>query len=164
MRHLPVSLLCLAVLASACDATSTIPTAPTPVTPRPPAPSPPPAVPRDAVAVDIGLGEVVRSRVTHDDPLCDPAWAHRCRYYRLTAPTSGLLNVAMTWNRQALDPYPLDVDVVDELGNTYFPSVGPGTQRNVWLSVAPGRRYVIGIWSFTSPPEEFELRSSIQPR
>jgi hypothetical protein len=165
MRHLPVSLLCLAVLVSACDAVSTFPTSPGPVTPQPSAPPPPPpAVPRSEVAVDIALGEVVRSHVTVDDSLCDPAWPHRCRYYRLTAPTSGLLNVVMAWTPQQLDPYPLDIDAVDEQGRGYLPTVGPGHQRQLWVDATAGSTYFIGIWSFFLPGEEFELRTSIQPR
>jgi hypothetical protein len=163
MRHLPVSVLCVAVLASGCDSNS-FPTAPSPVTPRPAAPSLPPAIPRADVATDIALGEVVRGRVADDDPLCEPAWPHRCRYYRLTAPTSGVLNVAMAWGPQVLDPYPLDIDAVDEQRRMYFPSVGPGNQRQLWIAVTAGSTYLIGIWSFVWPAEEFELRTSIQPR
>ena len=164
MRHLPISLLCLAVLASGCDAVSTFPTSPGAVTPQPSAPPPPPPpVSRSEVAVDIALGQVVRSHVTDDDPLCDPAWPYRCRYYRLIAPTSGVLNVSIAWSPQARDPYPLDIGVVEERGLEYFPLVGPDTQRQVSLRVTAGRTYVIEIWSFLSPPEEFELRTAIQP-
>jgi len=166
MQHIPVSLLCLAVLASGCDGVTSLPTAPGPVTPQPsaPSPSPSPAVPRSQVAVDIALGDVVRSHVTDDDPLCDPSWPHRCRYYRLTPPTSGVLNVTIAWSPQVLDPYPLDVDVVDEQGRMYFPSVGPGHQRQMSMAVTAGSTYFIGIWSFVWPGEEFELRTAIQPQ
>ena len=161
MRHLPISLLFLAVLASGCDATTTIPTAPDAVTPLPPASPPPPAVRRSDVAVDIALGEVVRSRVTENDPLCGEPWPHRCRIYRVTAPTSGLLKASMTWSPQVRDPYPLDIGVVDERGLESFPHVISGTQREVWVRVTAGSSYFIEIWSFLSPPEEFELRAAM---
>ena len=163
MRHLPVTLLCLAVLASGCDAVSSFPTSPGPVTPPASAAPAPPTVPRSEVAVDIALGEVVRSHVTDDDPLCDPAWPHRCRHYRLIAPTSGVLNVVMAWSPKARDPYPLDIGVVEVGGLEHFPSVGPGTQRQVSVRVTAGRTYFIDIWSFLRPPEEFELGTAIRP-
>ena len=162
MRHLPVSLLCLAVFASGCDS-NTFPTAPGPVTPSRSAPSPPsPAVPRDAV--DLALGGVVRSRVTEGDPLCgSQPYQFHCRRYRLTIPASGILVVVMAWGAEVLNPYPLDIGVLDERGFEYPPSVGPGPQRRVEFRVSAAGTYVVEIWSFLTPHEDFELRTAFHP-
>lgn len=101
--------------------------------------------------------------MTQNDPLCDAGWPHRCRHYRLTAPAAGVLKVTMTWSSQVADPYPLDIGVVDPLGRTYYPSVGPGAQRQVSVQVSAGTTYVIEIWSSLSPGEEFELHTAIEP-
>jgi hypothetical protein len=161
MRHIPVSLLCLAVLASGCDS-NTFPTAPGPVTSS--AASPPPVGPRADAATSIVLGEMIRSRVTEGDPLCGaPPYQFRCRRYRVTIPASGIFVAVMAWGAEVLNPYPLDIGVLDERGFEYVPSVGPGPQRRVEFRVSAGSTYVIEIWSFLTPHEDFELRTAFHP-
>jgi hypothetical protein len=109
-------------------------------------------------AATLALGEVVKSHVTVNDPLCDPGWPHRCRYYRLTAPADGVLEVTVRWSSRQPDPYPLDIDLISRFGRMGLPvAVGPGPQRRMILSVKTGDTYAIEIWSFLSPAEAFEL-------
>ena len=111
----------------------------------------------------IDLGDVVSSRVTADDPLCSPGLSYRCRYYRLTAPSSGVLTVTMTWNPQIADPYPLDIEVIDPDGRITL-TTAAGAQRRVSLPVSEGATYVIEIWASAVPGEPFGVNIAIVPR
>ena len=162
MGHLRFAAVSFAMLALGCDGgTSVLPTGPSQLPPRATTPTPGPLVPTNAAT--IAVGEVVNSHVTMDDPLCDPGWPHRCRYYRLTAPVDGVVDVTMRWSSQQPDPYPLDIDIISVLGRMGPPvAVGPGPQRRVTLRVKAGDAYAIEIWSFLSPAEAFELSTALQ--
>ena len=134
----------------------------TPVSPRPPA-----VLDRqldDATRLEIG--ETVQGQITTSDPLCDPtsAYAHRCRYFKVTAPHAGLLHVTLRWGSSSRDPYPLDIAVYTLTGGEWLPAVGPGTQRRVDVVVESGGTALVEVWSFLTPGEPFELTSSLEPR
>lgn len=151
--------ICFAMLALGCsDGRSLLPTGPSslPTTALPGLPGP-------TNAITIVAVEVVNDRVRSDDPLCDPEWPHRCRYYQLKAAVDGVLDVSLKWSSHQLDPYPLDIDVIGvhgRIGPT--PAIGPGNQRRVSLPVRAGDTYAIEIWSFLSPGEVFDLSATIR--
>ena len=163
MGHVRLTAVFLAMLALGCDGGRSVwPTVPSQLPPATTTPTPPPGPMVPPNAATIAVGDVVKSLVTVDDPLCDPGWAHRCRYYRLTVPADGILDVTITWSSQQPDPYPLDIDVISALGRSGPPAaVGPGPQRRVTLSVKSGDMYTIQIWSFLSPAEAFELSTTL---
>jgi len=136
-----------------------IPT-PSPVSPRPP------AVPDGRLddATPLEIGETVQGQTNEGDPQCDPAWPHRCRYFKVTAPQPGLLHVTVRWGPSSRDPYPLDIAVYGPNGGAQLPVVGPGTQRRVDVVVDSGGTYLVEVWSFLTPGEPFELTSSLEPR
>jgi hypothetical protein len=164
MGHLRLSVVTFAMVALGCDgARSVLPTAPGELDPRATTPAAAPVVPTNAATIVIG--EVVNSKVTMDDPLCDPRWPHRCRYYRLTAPADGFLEVTMRWSVEQPDPYPLDIDIISAFGRMGLPpDVGPGPQRRVAPRVKAGDTYTIEISSFLSPGEAFELTTALLGR
>jgi hypothetical protein len=115
-----------------------------------------------AFAERIDIGEVVRSRATAEDPLCDPGWPYRCRYYGVTVPSSGWLRVTIGWNPELPGEYPLDMGIIDEQGREWVSTPGQPAQRSVAVLAAAGTTYVIEVWSFWSPPADFELKTSLQ--
>jgi hypothetical protein len=165
MRYVRFSVVCFSMLALGCDGSrrSLLPTRPSELPPTATTPTSPQA-PRvlTVAATTVAVGEVVNSRVTPDDPLCDPGWPHRCRYYRLTIAEDGVLDVAMGWSPQQPDPYPLDIDVLGSFGPVSPTQVGPGPRRRVGVRVKAGDTCLIEIWSFLTPGEEFELTTSLQ--
>ena len=131
-----------------------------------PTPPPTPNVTRHpglAGATPLAIGETVRRQASASDPLCDPEWPHRCVYFKLTASHNGTLRVTMSWSAAQRDPYPLDIGVLGPEG-TWFPTEGPGPQRQVAGPVMAGTTYLVEVWSFLTPPEAFELTASIEPR
>lgn len=116
--------------------------------------------------VPIAIGEVVSSRVTPEDALCDPKWPHRCRHYQLIASADGILEVVMTCPKLAQE-YVVDIGVIDPMGGMWISREAQlfalGPQRSVKLRVTAGATYVIEIWSLDAPGETFELKTSLQP-
>lgn len=45
----------------------------------------------------IAAGDVISQRVTLQDPVCHPAYPHRCQFYRYVASRDGVFEVAMAW-------------------------------------------------------------------
>jgi hypothetical protein len=156
MRRLHSVVICFALAAMGCDSTFIPPTAPTPNPPAAPTPTP---VPQPRFEQRLEIGEVIKTRVTREDPLCSEGWPYRCRYYGLTPATNGLLNITMTWQNGGV--YPLDFGVYDAQGRSWDAVADAGLRRSVTLPVTAGATYVIEIWSFLEPGEEFELGSSI---
>jgi hypothetical protein len=164
MEMLRFSVFSFALLALGCDGgSSVVPTGPSPSAPPASTPGPSRALVLPPNAASIAVGEVVKGQVTGEDPLCDPGWPHRCRYYRLVAPAHGTLNVTIKWSAQQVDPYPLDLDVINaslRIGSA--PAIGPGPQRRTSVRVKAGDAYAIEVWSFLSPGEVFELSTTLQ--
>ena len=136
-------------------------TGPTP-SPAPPTPLVP--HPRVSDASPLEIGETVHGQTIASDPLCDPAWPHHCRYFKITSAHTGLLHVTLRWSISSRDPYPLDIAVYAPNGGEWLPVVGPGTQRRVDVVVDSGGTYLVEVWSFLTPGEPFELTSSLEPR
>lgn len=154
----------LALAAAGCeDSKQALVLGPTPPAGTPALP-PPVAHPRLADAHLIAIGETVRGQVTGDDPLCDPTWAPRCRYFKLTAPGAATLRVMLRWSAGQLDPYPLDIEVHGPNRSWGGAVAGPGAQRYVDVAVEAGATYLIEVFSFLGPAEPFELTTSIEPR
>lgn len=159
MRRLHLVMVCLAFMTVGCErsqplAPTTLPT-PGPVPPVRPV-LPPPFEQR------LEIDEVIKTRITADDGWCGDQFPYHCRHYGLTAKTSGVLQVTMTW--WGGGEYPLDLGVIDSLGREWPALAGPGRRRDVVLPVVAGETYVIEIWSFLFPGEEFELRSAFEAR
>ena len=153
---------CASLLAIGCDGESTFPSSPSSTSSPPPGPAPASSLNQQPTGgVLIVLEEAVTARVTQDDPLCGGPYLYRCRYFRLAASRNGHLTVTMRWDSQVADPYPLDIGVIDPFGRMAFPTIGPGTQRQVSLPVSAGSTYVIEIWSAAAPGEQFELYAAI---
>jgi hypothetical protein len=167
MHAVWIVIVCLVAAAVGCGG-SDVPSptaAPSVLPPRPIAPPPSAIVPVPAGGIPIGVGEVVVSRVMPEDPLCDPAWPYRCRYFRVTAPTDGLMEVIMRCPVLAVR-YVVDLGVIDTEGRAWFgqPQFVLGPQRSVTLRVAAGATYFVEIWSVDAPGEEFEVRTSIRAK
>lgn len=171
MRSL-IGLVCSALFVTACDDGAVLhPSAPSPSSTRSilsPSIRPISAPHQNAhwrvpsVFETMSVTDAILSRVTADDPACDPAWPFHCQYFRLTAPSDGLFEVVMKWSSLAASSYPLDIDVSDSDGWTWDCLAGPGTQRSVKLRVEAGKTYWVSVWSFEAPGEEFELSFSLQ--
>lgn len=156
MRTLSRSVLCLGLLAIACGdglrweplpAPSQIPPPPSGTDP----PSPFPGSPFSERYTPITVGQVVTGRVAADDPRCvgDPAF--QCQYFRITAPSDGLLAVALT-----------------AAGGNVDLSVTNSAMQEWWAPIArvpvtAGATYQITLWEYEEPGVQFELRSSLQP-
>ena len=167
MRNVGSIMVLVAVAAAGCESPQrALLLGPTPLASTPPPVPPPPlpvAHPRLGDAVAIAIGETLRSQTTADDPLCAPEQPHRCRYFKVTAPSGGSLRVTMRWSAAQPDPYPLDIGVYGPTGE-WFAVVGPGAQRYVEVLADAGATYLIEIWSFLTPAEPFELTSSLVSR
>jgi hypothetical protein len=66
----------------------------------------------------------------------------------------------MRWSSELQEPYPLDIGLIAP-NDGLIPEVGPGTQRRLSFGVVVGGTYVIEIWSFLDPGEEFELTTAL---
>ena len=164
MEMLRFSVFSFALLALGCDGgSSVVPTGPSQSGPPASTPGPSRALVVPPNAASITVGEVVKGQVTGEDPLCDPGWPHRCRYYRLVAPADGTLTVTIKWSAQQVDPYPLDLDVVSaslRIGSAT--AIEPASQRRTSVRIKAGETYAIEVWSFLSPGEPFELSTALQ--
>ena len=139
MKQLGYLVVCLSLAALGCDRLPEAPTAPTPSPALPPPPVPPepaPVDPQPPGGEPIEVGETVVTRLTAEDHVCDAARTFRCRHYRLRAPASGRLIVAMSWAEHVQDPYPLDFGVIGPMGETVFSYSYLARSRRAELSVA----------------------------
>ena len=159
MRPPAAFVLALGLGMTGCgDGRVPLPTAPTT---RPEAPLPPPTGTPRTFSQRIEVGDIVEGVLTAHDPLCDPGWPYRCRYYGLTVPSTGTLLVTIAWNPEISDPYPLDMGVTDERGREWASAANRRGDRIVAIPVTEGATYVIEVWSFRSPDEPFQLRTSL---
>jgi hypothetical protein len=152
MQHLFASLVCLSLMLTACSGVP--PTAPS----RPPPPAPPtpvPTPPRSPVPfvdryTEITVGAVVQSVVQADDPLCaeEPLWP--CKYFRITPPRDGTLEVELTHTGGNLDLSFYDIYG----GRWWYP---------IRVPVKAGATYQIAIWEYEYPGLAFVLRTSLEP-
>ena len=166
MRQASCWILGLAWCVSGCDTTAVSPSAPTVTAVPPPIVSTAPHsyVNRNWHLPDvfspIAVGDVISQRVTPQDPVCHPAYAYRCQFYRYAASRDGLFEVAMAW--KTLRDYPLDIDVTDPDGMTWDVTFIALNERRVQLRVKAGSVYWVGIWSAEAPGEPFVLTASLQ--
>src|SRR5262245_12282053 len=150
MRHLIGSAGCLTLmLAVACGTPP--PSAPTPL-PTPPVPAPvPPRSPYPFVDryTAIEVGSTVHGVVMADDPLCadEPLWP--CKYFRVTPPHDGMLDVTLTHTGGNLD-----VSFYDRYGGRWWLPIS--------VRVKGGDTYQIAIWEYEYPGLEFELRTTLR--
>ncbi|MGH9331500.1 MAG: hypothetical protein ACRD09_13750 [Vicinamibacterales bacterium] len=94
---------------------------------------------------------MITGRVAADDPRCVGDEGYQCQYFRLTAPSDGLLAVVLTTS-----------------GGNVDLSVSNSALEQWWLPiervpVKAGATYQITLWEYERPGVEFELRSSLQP-
>ena len=108
----------------------------------------------------ITAGDVISQRVTLQDPICHPAYPHRCQFYRYAPSRDGLFEVAMAW--KSLQDSPLDIDVTDPDARTWDVTFIGRNERRVQLRVKEGSVYWVSIWSADAPGEPFVLTASLQ--
>jgi hypothetical protein len=155
MRQASCWILCLAWFVSGCDSGAVVPSAPIPTTAPPTIVSMAPHSYRNLnwhlpeVFGSIAAGDVISQRVTPQDPICHPAYPHRCQFYRYVASRDVLFEVAMAW--KSLQDYPLDIDVTDPDGMTWDVTFIARSERRVQLRVKAGSVYWVGIWSAEAP-------------
>ena len=155
--------LLVLVAVAACDNLSQSrhfvnPTAPTPTVYVPP----PPVAFAPLQYTAIQIGEVVRERIT-DPPECVDFLGWPCRYFSVTAPTSGKLEVALTFaidtNRnQGVD---LTVRAADGTGGQTWAQFFAREEARVVAPVVAGKQYYITMW-YTYAGMEFSLNTSVQ--
>jgi hypothetical protein len=136
------------------------PTANVPLPAPSPVPAPAPARPPVSFPL-ITVGEVVRFQFTNDDWACAGATG-RCRSYNITAPSDGLMSVAVTSTSA-------DTSFLGSLEMYVVPGaddweVGPGPQIGARVAVRAGLVYEIRMFSSTVPSTELELRTALSPR
>ena len=160
-------ILCLAWFVSGCDTGAVLPSAPTVTTVSSPIVS---TLPHSYYNVNfhmpdvfgsIAAGDVISQRVTSQDPVCHPAYPHRCQFYRYVASRDGVFEVAMAW--KSFQTYPLDIDVTDPDTMTWDVTFVAANERRVQLRVKAGNVYWVSIWSADAPGEPFVLTASLQP-
>jgi len=135
------------------------PTAPTP-TPTAPAPGPAPAPPPVNFR-SITVGEVVRFQFTTDGWACGRT-SGRCLSYNLTAPSDGLMSVAITSTSD-------DTTFLRTLELYVVPGaddweVGPGPQIGARVAVRAGSIYEIRMYTEPVASVELELRTTLTLR
>lgn len=158
MRTLARLAVCLGLLAAACGEGGQVPTQPAAI---PPLPVPPFAF--QPQFTEIALGEVVNRRVTADAPECSPFDPWPCQHFRLTAPSDGNLEVAMTYSVQTQPYQALDLSLVNSVGSQVWGSAGTVfPELRLIASVRTGAVYQITVW-YTYPGVEFQIRTSLQP-
>jgi hypothetical protein len=172
MRINYLAIVLLASVAYGCGGGSrglvTAPSAiapPPPIVPTEPRMSPPFNYPRQTeLGTAIALGTTTSSGVTADDPICPDSGAvpYRCQYFRLAVPETGVLDVTIRWSTAQRDPYPLDMGVIGPSGAGWVSEFSNGPYRIARGQVSGGNTYVIEVWSFLTPPEPFELTTSIR--
>ena len=154
MRQVGPALVCVGLLATACDRAPVQPTLPP--TPLPSVSVPAPGPFADQYS-DIKIGETISRRVTADTPNClhYPQWS--CLYFRFTPETDGNVEVALS--SPAPVP-PVDMSVNDASGREWWSDLM--THRLVVnIVVRAGTTYQIAIW-YVSPGVEFELGCTLR--
>ena len=152
MGKLSASVACVALFLAGCgsDSGTRTPLGPSQATPAP-------ATPRNPFAetyTQITVGEVVSRRVATTDPACE-AW--HCQHFRLTAPTTGRLEVVMTYSTGNLD-----ISVTDSEGRESWDPAPVGGLVRVSAMVTAGVTYQMTVWEYEFPGVEYELRTTLQ--
>ena len=119
------------------------------------APPPPSFPPFSERYSQIVAGQMVSRSVTADDPPCAEYPEFRCQYFRITPPSDGRLDVAMTSTLGAVRQ-PLDLSMRAS-------RQGPEEWWHpISASVRAGSTYQLTVW-YGTPGVEFQLRSSLSP-
>lgn len=116
-------------------------------------------------AVGITVGEVVRGRVTREDPVCFPQWDSQapCQRFLLTAPGDGTLDFVLTWAEPDDGVDRLDLVIVSPGGAWVAGVIGTSEER-VSLRVTGGLTYEVRIifdrrsWD----AQDFELTTALR--
>jgi hypothetical protein len=109
----------------------------------------------------ITVGEVVRFQIATDDWACAGSLG-RCRSYNITAPSDGLMSIAITSTFDATSFLgSLELYVVPGADDW---EVGPGSRIGARVAVRAGSIYEIRIFSAVVPSVELELRTTLVPR
>lgn len=154
MRTFFTSVVCFGLLvACGCGTQQRFPTSIT-------APTVPTVVPALPIAFAerftvMTVDEMVRSRVTTDDPPCVDFPEFRCQYFRLTAPRDGIVDVIIT-TTHAVSSQLQDISIRDSQGADIWGPVG----GRVSIRIKAGEVYQVTVW-YAAPGVEFELRSSL---
>jgi hypothetical protein len=136
----------------------------TPVAPTPVSATPIPA-PVAAEFIAIEVNEVVR-RTAINPPLCvgEPAWP--CQYFRITAPSTGYLEISLIFDSSTQGKQGVDISARDLLAgggiDPYWAEFGNSTQTRLMLPMTAGRTYQITLW-YTYEKLQYELRASLKP-
>ena len=174
----------LALVTAACDAgvTTTAPTSTPSVRPAPAAgaadgplngPAPPTPTgfgtwPISDRYTPLAVGETIIGRITAEDARCVVDFGEHCRYYRVTSPATGLLEIVLKSDGMETSyvSAPLDLyitNVTDLPGFGWDPVFGPGPQMRVSALVKTGESYQVTVWSSKVPGVNFEIRASVWP-
>lgn len=88
-----------------------------------------------------------------------------CQYFRITAPSTGTLEVLLTFDSstqglQGVDISARDLPAVGGI-DPYWAEFGNSTQTRLTLSVTAGQTYQIALW-YTYEKLQYELRTSMK--
>jgi hypothetical protein len=111
------------------------------------------------------LGQIVRSEIGTADILCDSPDFY-CRYYRVTVPQDGTLDVGMTHTPgriYSLPQAPIDMWITLPYGRRLWMEGyrGPNVVAYAHAPVAAGETLEIGVVSYEVPGVTFELTFSL---
>jgi hypothetical protein len=155
-------------LAPSASTPAPAPAPPPPAPAPPPAFAPPPPLPREFPPFDItsiAVGDVI-SRTNGEAPEClgEPSWP--CLYFRVVAPGTGTLEVALSYawgtqGNQGVDVTLREAGKSGELWAQSYSPTGPRWHTTLTAPVIAGRTYDITLW-YTFPNLEYELRTSLR--
>ena len=152
----------LAATSSACDegvplgrsAPSTFPSQPRTL----------PVVPFYERAIVVEAGDVMRGQVGNADVPCD--FGYYCKFYLLTVPRDGTLEVGMIHAPGALfsPPFaPIDMWIQNDVGHKFWmDGKGPDIEAFARVgTVRSGQQYQVGIVSYELPGVTYQLRFEV---
>ncbi len=153
----------LAVCAIACDGASV---------PSPTAPTQPPTLvatgpllPFVERYATVTVGDIVRTQVAADDVLCYPPFY--CKYFRVTVPRDGLLEVGLTHAPGAIysgPTTPIDMWIAGSRGGEIWMEFHkPDIEAFSRIRATAGETYQIGVVSYELPGVTFQLRFLLTP-
>jgi hypothetical protein len=161
----------VALLAIGCNPDSRrkfgLPTSPTETAPPPIFVQPQPRQFPPYEITTIAVGEVI-NLTNLDAPECIGFDRWPCLYFGLVAPSTGTLDVTLSYawgtqGNQGVDVSLREVGTFREFWAQSFSSTGPRWQTVLIADVVEGKTYDVTLW-YTMPNLEFELRSALRQR